>query len=210
MFLFSFLKLGFDFIAGRAIALFNMRMQIAAFIIDRWRVILPVAILCLTLLYVIALRTQVSHAKFELKTAQKALIAHVESDNELSKKREAENKAKIVLTKKTYEAREATYRAALNAMYSSQKGLKDEIAINKRDIANYTDGLRLSIQRETARVREFSEAAKLSSEGSTEYAVAKTLEGCKVDALNYNELINAWYEYCDIYSCEGYKPEGIK
>lgn len=145
MFIFSFLKLGLDFIAGRAIALFNMRMQIATFIIDRWRVFLVLAILSLGAIHYLSLRNQVNTAKTDLKVAKKALIVHLEADSDAAKKREADNKLNAILAQKKTDAKALEHESAITAIYTKQKGLKHEIAINKRDIANWRERVRIEV-----------------------------------------------------------------
>lgn len=143
MFIFSFLKLGFDFIAGRAIALFNMRMQIATFIIDRWRVFLVLAILALGAIHYFSLRHTVSVAKSELIVAKKALIDHVNADNEAAKKREAENRLNKKLAQKKTEARKLEHQQEISQILL--KGKSNE-TITFRTITNMRSELRHKIE----------------------------------------------------------------
>lgn len=143
MFIFSFLKLGFDFIAGRAIALFNMRMQIATFIIERWRVLSVLAILALGAIHYLSLCNQVNSANKQKITAQKALIEHIEIDSAAAKKREADNKLNAILAQKKTAASAAQHQAEISLIVS--KGKSNEIA-SKRTITNLRSELRNRIE----------------------------------------------------------------
>lgn len=178
MFIFPILKLGMDFIAGRAIALFNMKMQIATFIIDRWRIILPLAILSLTLLHVHSLRNQVSAAKADTIVAKKALIDYVEANSQAAKKREAENKLNAILLQKKTDADLAKYKSQLALVIS--KGKSNE-AISNRTITNYRDGLRLAIEREAARLLE-NDTNRLA-EGNGNAALPRPIHECEAEIM---------------------------
>ena len=160
--IFGVAKLGFDFVAGRAIAVFNMRMQIATFIIDRWRVILPVAVLCLSLLYVHALRNQVSVAKSESIVAKKALIDYANANAELAAKRDAENKLNAILAKKKTDAEIAKHKNALTQIIT--KGRANEKLSDSR-INSYRDRLSIETASQAARLFE-NDADRLTETNS--------------------------------------------
>lgn len=198
MFIFPILKLGMDFIAGRALALFNMKMQIAAFIIDRWRVILPLAILCLALLHVHSLRNQVKQSKADKIIAQKALNDYVEANSQAAKKREAENKLNAILLQKKTDADLAKHKSQLALVIS--KGKSNE-AISNRSITNYRDGLRLAIQREEA-ARLLKNDTDRLAEGSGNAAIPRPISECEAEVMVCKEagaIAAADYNLCKSY-----------
>jgi len=197
MFIFSFLKLGFDFIAGRAIALFNMRMQIATFIIDRWRVFLVLAILALGAIHYLSLRHKVNVAKSETIVAKKALIDHVEADQALAKKREAENKLNKILAQKKTDAESEKHKQEISLILS--KGKQNE-AINFRTITNMRSELRHTIEGyEAKRLLENDTSGLTERNGDTalseqlqekQYELDVCREAGAIAAADYNFCYN--------------------
>ena len=190
MFIFSFLKLGFDFIAGRAIALFNMRMQIATFIVERWRVLIIASILALGAIHYLSLRNQYHIANAGKLIAQKALINHVEADSAAAKKREAENKLNAILAQKKTDASAAQHQSELSLIVA--KGKADEI-ISHRDISNMRSKLRHTIkgyqtagllENDTNRFAERNGDPALFRQLQEELAVCK--EAGAIAASDYN------------------------
>jgi lipopolysaccharide export LptBFGC system permease protein LptF len=112
--LFSAVKIIGGFIAGRAIAVFNMRMQIAAFIIDRWRIILPIAIVSIGLVYIIALRN-------DAKAARASLQTYIHANEQEKQKREADIKLNTILAQKKTDAEVDKWKTELNNVLAKGK-----------------------------------------------------------------------------------------
>lgn len=214
MFLFSFLKLGFDFIAGRAIALFNMRMQIATFIIDRWRICLVVAILCLSLLYVHSLRNQRDVAIKQNIATKTAYDAHLKADADANLKRDAENKASAEQGKKDTELLTAKHAQDLAQIliYSKQKEAK-----NAKDkdttIKLALDSLRSNIEHQAATIRLPQNDTNRLASGNSDPTVSRQISEIEAELEVCQEggaVCASDYNYCKDYVYREQKRLGVE
>ena len=130
--------------------IFAGSLRVVAFIIERWRIFLPLVILGAILLYVHSVTVQRDEA---VATFAK----HLADDKAASEKRaeylaktKAEGLAEVDNIKNSYQNQIADIIQNSQAKESNYAEVK---IIDERSVANYRDGLRLAIQREeTARL----------------------------------------------------------
>jgi hypothetical protein len=178
--------------------IFSVIKDLLAFTIAHIRIILIGLILgyCL-FIYFKAVNTA-KLAIIEKQRAVKALEDKTNADIAEAKKRDAENRLNTILLQKKTDAEIGKYKSALNAIYAKQKGLKNEITINERDIANWRERVRLELESKTiqaARVFE-DDTNKLASRDSDAtilrpvHEVEAELESCQeagaIAAADYN------------------------
>lgn len=109
------------------------------FVLTHWRVFLVLAIVSIGLIkYNAALNRAIDAEK-----AYSGLTAAIAVERQ---QREAENKLKAELGKIQVKNITEKHQQELESILRKQKGLKNEIAINQRDIANYRDSLRTTIE----------------------------------------------------------------
>jgi hypothetical protein len=158
MFIFGLLKMGFGFALDRMKVLWEIKLKIAGFIIDRWRVFLVLAILGACLLYVHSLRSQRDSALEGKTNAEKALSAHIKNDNFLAEQRAIENKQKAIQGKLVVNRIKQLHHDDMVAIILSANGQIDKVKgeanhekqISDRTIGNFRDSVRLALEREAS------------------------------------------------------------
>lgn len=134
--------------------IYSVVKDLLTFIIAHIRIILIGLVLAYCLFqYLSAVHYGKSENKLKI-VAQKALSDRVKADKEAAQKREAENRLKEILAQKKTDVETAKHDDALATiarLSKLNKGLKNETTINRRDIANFRDGLSLAIRREEDR-----------------------------------------------------------
>lgn len=113
--------------------------NITKFVIKHIKVFIVLAILAYTYYSFNKLQTQRDSAISELNGLKQAIQLE-------TIQREAENKIKSELGKLQVKNITEKHQQELESILRKQKGLKNEIAINQRDIANYRDSLRTTIE----------------------------------------------------------------
>lgn len=129
--------------------IFSIIKDLLAFTIAHIRIILVLLILGYCLFNYLKALNQAKIAIKEKEQAVKTLNDKINADIAEAKKRDAENRLNTILLQKKTDAELAKYRSALDAIYLNQKGLKNEIAISLRDIANWRDRVRNAIEEQT-------------------------------------------------------------
>lgn len=154
-----------------------------SFILTHWKLFLVLAILAYAYYQFNALQTQ----RDDAISALNHLNQSIERE---TIKREAENKIKAELGKLQVKNLTEKHQQELQSI---QKGLKNEIAINKRDIANYRDSLRTTIEsyqstglpeNDTNRIAESDDNTTVLRRVQAELATCK--EAGAVSASDYN------------------------
>jgi hypothetical protein len=175
--------------------IFSIIKDLLAFTIAHIRVILVLLILGYCLFNYLKALNHAKTATKEKEQAVKALNDKINSDIAEAKKRDAENRLNTILLQKKTDAEIAKYKSALNVIYAKQKGLKNEISINKRDIANWRERVRLELESKTIQAARLSEndtdrLAIRDSNTALLEPISKELEVCQeagaICAADYN------------------------
>jgi hypothetical protein len=175
--------------------IFSIIKDLLAFTIAHLRVILVLLILGYCLFNYLKALNQAKTAIKEKEQAVKVLNDKINSDIAEAKKRDAENRLNTILLQKKTDAEIAKYKSALNVIYAKQKGLKNEISINKRDIANWRERVRVELESKTiqaARVfkNDTDRLAIRDSNTALLEPISKELEVCQeagaICAADYN------------------------
>jgi hypothetical protein len=178
--------------------IFSVIKDLLAFIIAHIRIILIGLILGYCLFIYFKAVNRANLATIEKQRAIQALDDKINADVAEAKKRDAENRLNTVLLQKKTDAEVDKYKSALNAIYAKQKGLKNEITINQRDIANWRERVRLELESKTIQATRVLEddTNKLADRDSDAtlprpvHEVEAELEVCKeagaIAAADYN------------------------
>lgn len=135
------------FIKSAFTNLISLFTQALTLFLQHWRVLIPLAIAILTLIYINSLRSDIASANKQQAVAEKALIDHVKSDSQAAKQREAENKLNAILARKKTDADLAKHKSELSKIIA--KGQSNE-TVSNRVISNYRDSLRDKISSQAA------------------------------------------------------------
>ena len=174
---------------------YSILKDIVAFTIAHIRIILIGLVLAYCLMCYLKATHQAKQATIEKNQAIKALNDKIQSDIEEAKKRDAENRLNTILLQKKTDAEIDKYKSALNAIYAKQKGLKNEISINERDINNWRERVRLEVDKqiiEAARVSEndTNRLASQDSDAALSRPISEELKACQeagaICAADYN------------------------
>lgn len=175
--------------------IFSIIKDLLAFTIAHIRVILVLLILGYCLFNYLKALNQAKTAIKEKEQAIKVLNDKINADIAEAKKRDAENRLNTILLQKKTDAEIAKYKSALNVIYAKQKGLKNEISINKRDIANWRERVRVELESKTIQAARVSEndtdrLAIRDSNTTLLEPISKELEVCQeagaICAADYN------------------------
>jgi hypothetical protein len=203
----------FGFIARQAIALWELKMRILGFILDHWKAAIVVLILGIGFTHYIGLKRQLSVLKSETIVrknetiaAKKALIDHIEIDSQAAKKREAENKLNAILAQKKTDANKAAYDAMIARLELNREKLEKDLHNEKSNIMRlYANARKLRDSQDStasAGVSEIPLSTELLAERSDNNAIITLVDSSKETTANYNELMQTWLDYCNVYGCQ--------
>ncbi len=182
---------------------YSVLKDIVTFTIAHIRIILIGMVLAYCLISYLKATHQAKQATIEKNQAIKALNDKINADIAEAKKRDAENRLNTISLQKKTDAEIEKYKSALNAIYAKQKGLKDEIAINQRDINNWRERVRLELESKTiqaARVLEDDNNRLTSSDSYT--AVSRPIHEVEAELIVCKEagaICAADYNLCKSY-----------
>ena len=186
----------FKLVIGKAIG-------VVKFVIEHWRVILPVAMVCLALWYVNGLRSERDDALTELANYKAEVIQQQQA-------RAADNARKQQQADQHLAAIMATHAEQLNQIRRQADALNITNTRNARTIDDLRNRLRDAIQSGAADgLPGFPETAGDSAESRRDrdttaarptYIEALEL-GCKVTTADYNALWQSWDAACQVYGC---------
>jgi hypothetical protein len=194
------------FITRQAIALWELKMRILGFILDHWKAAIVVLIAVVALSHYIGLKRAITSANAAKITAQKALIAHVEADNEAAIKRAALNKLNEELAQKKTDANKALYDAMIARLELNREKLEKDLYNEKSNIMRLYDNARKLRNNQdsasSAGVPEIPLSTELLAERSDNHAIITLVDSSKETTANYNELMQTWLDYCNVYGCQ--------
>ncbi len=183
--------------------IFSRLARFAAFVIEHWRVFLPVAMVCLALWYVNGLRSERDDALTELADYKAEVIQQQQAraaDNARKQQQADQHLADIM----------ATHAEQLNQIRRQADALNITNTRNARTIDDLRNRLRDAIQSGAADgLPGFPETAGDSAESRRDrdttaarptYIEALEL-GCEVTSADYNALWSAWDSACKVYGC---------
>lgn len=186
--------------------------QIWAFIIAHWRIVLPVAIVVLTFLYIFKLQGQRDDAR-------QALIEHKLFIAQEQERRQIENMRKdqaTVLAMSEINARHAGQLEQLRR--SADEKIKGQTIAHDRAIDEWRERVRLEIARgATNGLPDLPSATSESAGGggysdtacAREEAYIEAIEmGCAITTADYNALHDAWSQACAVHGCSS--PETLR
>lgn len=186
-----------------------------AFVVEHWRIVLPVLIVLAVWWCIHTLRVERDEARQQLADYQAAVI-------EAGKIRAAENLQKEIRAQQASDRVQSSHLATtekLRRQYEQsqkrdrQQGEKDrQASIDQRDDL-WRERLRLDLTNASAGLPSFSKAAGIPAEGRGERDATDsgqaderyidTLEiGCAVTTADYNALMESWQKNCEIFGCK--------
>lgn len=188
-------------------ALGKLVVSVATFIIERWRVFLPLAIVAL-------IAWQFYSLTGERDDAVKALTDHLTADRVAKEKRASENATKDLIAKSTAAAIETTHRKQIQAIRTDYENLQHKYSAEKSSadltIAGWRERVRLELARNTAaglydlagNTQGLTQDGRDCDAASIRNAYDTLELACKITTVDYN-VLSAWAESnCRIYGCK--------
>jgi hypothetical protein len=180
------------FIKSAFSAAWSLFLKILPFIIKFWREIL------ICLLVVLWQGEKASHRA----TAHKFEVFKADIQKE-SDKRKAEIKLNSILAQKKTDANAKAHQEALSSLNIDREKLKKELKRDQNDIMRLLATInRMRDTEETAGLSTIPLSTDLLAEASPSNAIVTIAGTCTETTLDYNELMKAWLDYCNIYGCK--------
>lgn len=169
-----------------------------SFALTHWRIILPVAIVCIGLLKYNAAINRADDAEKAYRGLQTAI--QVERT-----KREAENKLNAILAQKKTAAANLLFEQKLKLANLDREKIKKDLLNEKANINRILANARKLQNNDTTATHGLpivSVPTDLFAERSDYNAIVTLEEACQVTTQDYNELMQSWIGFCEIYGCE--------
>jgi hypothetical protein len=180
--------------------------DICKFIGAHIKVFIVLAILTIGLTHYIGLKRAITASNAAKITAQKALLDHVQADSDAAKKREAENKLNARLAQKKTDANKSAYDAMIARLELNREKLEKDLHNEKSNIMRlYANARKLRDNQDSASsagVSEIPLSTELLAERSDNNAIITLVDSSKETTANYNDLMQTWLDYCNIYGCQ--------
>jgi hypothetical protein len=120
-----------------------------------------------------------------------------------SDKRKSEIKLNSILAQKKTDANAKAHQEALSSLNLDRDKLKKELKRDQNDIMRLLATInRMRDTEETAGLPAIPLSTNLLAEASPSDAVVTLVGTCTETTLDYNELMKAWLDYCNIYGCK--------
>lgn len=196
-------------ILGALKAIAGVAGNLMAFIFERWRVFLPLAMVVVGLWYVHSLREQRNDALQERDVAVAKFDDLVQLQIRKAEERKLENKRKEQQVQLKINSIMANHLATIKQVRGDYEKLKGEKAAADSSIALWRERVRLEVARGAARLSGISEAASelAGSGGDGDAAAAGSLletldRACSITTADYNALYESWTAACQVHRCE--------
>jgi hypothetical protein len=182
----------------------SLLKKFTTFIIARWRVFLPLAIVVTVFLCIHTLRVQRDDARQELAEYQVAIETALQEFAQESRRKETEAAA----------ARDQVHAQHQSEIELLRRSTDEQKEAADRTVAGWRERVRLELDRSAAYgVPGLSESAGGSSEGGGECHSAdpgeeteryiEALElGAAITTADYNACMAGWTKACEIYGCK--------
>jgi hypothetical protein len=186
----------------------SLLKKFTTFIIARWRVFLPLAIVVAVFLCIHTLRVQRDDARQELAEYQVAIDAALQEFAQESRRKETEAAAARDQVQAQHQSEIELLRSSTDELLLEQKETAD------RTVAGWRERVRLELDRSAAYgLPGLPESAGGSAEGGGECHSAdpgeaperyiEALElGAAITTADYNACISGWTKACQIYGCK--------
>jgi hypothetical protein len=173
-------------------AAWSFFLKILPFIIKFWREIL------ICLLVVLWQGEKASH-----RATTREFEVFKQDIQKESDKRKAEIKLNSILAQKKTDANAKAHQEALSSLNIDREKLKKELKRDQNDIMRLLATInRMRDTEETAGLPTIPLSTDLLAEASPSDAVVTLAGTCTETTLDYNELMKAWLDYCNIYGCK--------